>query len=66
MPTDAENLPDLVRSMVEERRKRRSPQALAILERARELAAQRQAAGIDRSESMREFHENYRAILEAL
>ncbi len=53
-------------AMDEQRRQRHSPQALALLEKARERVAKRQAAGIERSEAMREFHANYAAIVEAL
>ena len=66
MSTEAENLPDLIRSIMEERRKRYSPEAVALVERARERTAKRQAAGIGRDEAMGEFHANYMAIVEAL
>ncbi len=66
MSNEAENLPDLVRSIMEERRKLYSPEAVALVERARERAAKRQAAGIGREETMRDFHGNYMAIVEAL
>ncbi len=53
-------------AMDERRRQRRSPEVLALMQRARERAAKRQAAGIERAEAMRDFHANYTAIVEAL
>jgi len=53
-------------AMDERRRQRRSPEVLALMQRAHERAAKRQAAGIERAEAMRDFHANHTAIVEAL
>lgn len=53
-------------AMNERRQQRYSPEALALLQRARERATKREAAGIGRDEAMRDFHANYSAIVEAL
>lgn len=53
-------------AMDERRRQRHSPEALALVQRARERVAQREASGMDRAEAMRDFHANYAAIVEAL
>jgi hypothetical protein len=53
-------------AMDEQRQQRHSPQALALVQRARERVVKRQEAGTERSEAMRDFHANYAAIVEAL
>jgi hypothetical protein len=53
-------------AMNERRQQRHSPEALALVQRARERVAGRKAHGIDRETVMKEFHENYEAILKEL
>ena len=52
--------------MNERRRQRYSPEALALVQRARERVSERKAQGIDRETVMKEFQENYEEILKAL
>ncbi|MBE2282799.1 MAG: hypothetical protein IAE77_04995 [Prosthecobacter sp.] len=53
-------------AMNERRQQRHSPEALALVKRARALAEKRKAAGIDRAEGMKAFERNFSEITEAL
>lgn len=53
-------------AMEEHRRRQHSPQALALVEEAYELAAKRKAQGTDRATAMKEFSENYEGIMRTL
>lgn len=53
-------------AMNERRQQRYSPEALALVKRARALAEKRKADGIDRAEGMKAFDRNFSEITEAL
>lgn len=53
-------------AMNERRQQRYSPEALALVKRARVLAEKRKADGIDRAEGMKAFERNFSEITEAL
>jgi hypothetical protein len=50
----------------ERRQQRYSPEARALVLRARALVEERKAAGTDRTEAMRAFEDNFTEITEAL
>lgn len=49
-----------------DRRRRQSPAALALVKRARELVEARKAEVTERAVAMQEFHTNYAEIVDAL
>lgn len=51
---------------VNEQQQRYSPEALAVVQRVRELMEKRRAEGTDRAEAMRAFEQNFSEITEAL
>ncbi len=53
-------------AMNERRQERYSPEALALVKRARALAEKRKADGADRAEGMKAFERNFSEITEAL
>lgn len=53
-------------AMNERRQHRHSPEALALVERARARVAERKAVGTERAVAMQEFHANYTEIINAL
>ncbi|MCB1225942.1 MAG: hypothetical protein KDK99_09055 [Verrucomicrobiales bacterium] len=53
-------------AMNERRQQRYSPEALALVKRARAQAEERKAAGVDRAEGMKAFERNFAEITEAL
>lgn len=53
-------------AMNERRQERHSPEALALVKRARTLAEQRKAQGVSRVEGMKAFEQNFAEITEAL
>lgn len=53
-------------AMNERRQQRHSPEALALVQRARELAEKRKAEGTERAVAMQEFHANYAEVVGAL
>ena len=53
-------------AMNELRQQRHSPEALALVQRARELVEKRKAEGTERALGMQEFHANYAEIVNAL
>ncbi|MBL9183341.1 MAG: hypothetical protein JNN17_14475 [Verrucomicrobiaceae bacterium] len=53
-------------AMNERRQQRYSPEALALVKRARALAEKRKTDGIDRAEGMKAFDRNFTEITEAL
>ena len=53
-------------AMNERRQQRHSPEALALVERARARVAKRKAEGTERAVAMQEFHVNYTEIVNAL
>ena len=53
-------------AMNERRQERYSPEALALVKRARALAEKRKADGTDRAEGMKAFERNFSEITEAL
>lgn len=53
-------------AMNERRQQRHSPEALALVQRARELVEARKAEGTERAVAMQGFHANYAEIVDAL
>ncbi len=53
-------------AMNERRQQQYSPEALALVKRARTLAEQRKAQGVNRVEGMKAFEQNFAEITEAL
>ena len=53
-------------AMNERRQQRYSPEALALVKRARTLAEQRKAQAVGRVEGMKAFEQNFAEITEAL
>ena len=53
-------------AMNERRQLRYSPEAMAVVQRARDLVEKRKAEGGDREEGMRAFERNFREITETL
>ena len=53
-------------AMNEQRQQRYSPEARAVVQRARELVEKRKAQGTERAEAMRAFEQNFSEITEAL
>jgi len=53
-------------AMNERRQQRYSPEALAVVQRARVLVEKRKTEGTDRAEAMRAFEQNFAAITETL
>lgn len=53
-------------AMNEREQQRHSPEALALVERAKARVAKRRAEGTDREETMKEFGANYAEILKSL
>ena len=53
-------------AMNERRQQRYSPEALAVVQRARALVEKRKTEGTDRAEAMRSFEQNFTEITEAL
>lgn len=53
-------------AMNEQRQRRYSPEAVAVVRRARDLVEGRKAEGTSREEGMRAFERNFREITETL
>jgi len=53
-------------AMNERRQLRHSPEAVDLVKRARALAEQRKAEGVDRAEGMKAFEQNFAEITQAL
>lgn len=53
-------------AMNERRQQRYSPEALALVKRAKVLSEQRKAQGVERAEGMKAFEKNFAEITEAL
>ncbi len=53
-------------AMNERRQQRYSPEAIALVKRARTLAEKRMADGVDRAEGMKVFEKNFAEITESL
>ena len=53
-------------AMNEQRQKRYSPEAVAVVQRARDLVERRKAEGVTREDGMQAFDRNFTEITEAL